>query len=165
MPIQGQGHKNLCLFRTASTLTARCRASKVGVVKLHDTRQQMRCIPLPHGGSDAPEHRPCGLIGRVAQLVEQRTENPRAEGSSPPPTTIEIKGQKPLAQADMAVMQNRPSCDGGLAVAVGTLVQAVGQAATMFVPAFRTDKTVRPALRGQIVPAVLLCSKPVHKLT
>ena len=26
--------------------------------------------------------------GRVAQLVEQRTENPRAEGSSPPPTTM-----------------------------------------------------------------------------
>ena len=25
--------------------------------------------------------------GRVAQLVEQRTENPRVEGSSPPPTT------------------------------------------------------------------------------
>ena len=30
-----------------------------------------------------------GVIrGRVAQLVEQRTENPRAEGSSPPPTTM-----------------------------------------------------------------------------
>ena len=28
--------------------------------------------------------------GRVAQLVEQRTENPRVEGSSPPPTTIYI---------------------------------------------------------------------------
>ena len=26
--------------------------------------------------------------GQVAQLVEQRTENPRAEGSSPPLTTI-----------------------------------------------------------------------------
>ena len=31
------------------------------------------------------------LHGRVAQLVEQRTENPRAEGSSPPPTTIKTK--------------------------------------------------------------------------
>ena len=29
--------------------------------------------------------------GRVAQLVEQRIENPRVEGSSPPPTTIEFK--------------------------------------------------------------------------
>lgn len=27
------------------------------------------------------------MNGRVAQLVEQRIENPRAEGSSPPPTT------------------------------------------------------------------------------
>ena len=26
-------------------------------------------------------------FGQVAQLVEQRTENPRAEGSSPPLTT------------------------------------------------------------------------------
>lgn len=30
--------------------------------------------------------------GRVAQLVEQRTENPCVEGSSPPPTTIIKKG-------------------------------------------------------------------------
>ena len=29
--------------------------------------------------------------GRVAQLVEQRTENPRVEGSSPPPTTIRMQ--------------------------------------------------------------------------
>lgn len=29
-----------------------------------------------------------GAYGQVAQLVEQRTENPRAEGSSPPLTTI-----------------------------------------------------------------------------
>ena len=27
-------------------------------------------------------------FGQVAQLVEQRTENPRAEGSNPPLTTI-----------------------------------------------------------------------------
>ena len=32
------------------------------------------------------------MYGRVAQLVEQRTENPRAEGSSPPPTTTKFKG-------------------------------------------------------------------------
>ena len=31
--------------------------------------------------------------GRVAQLVEQRTENPRAEGSSPPLTTSKTAGQ------------------------------------------------------------------------
>ena len=31
--------------------------------------------------------------GQIAQLVEQRTENPRAEGSSPPLTTIKIAGQ------------------------------------------------------------------------
>ena len=31
-------------------------------------------------------------FGRVAQLVEQRIENPRAEGSSPPPTTRISRG-------------------------------------------------------------------------
>lgn len=31
------------------------------------------------------------MNGRVAQLVEQRIENPRAEGSSPPPTTTNSK--------------------------------------------------------------------------
>lgn len=29
-------------------------------------------------------------FGQVAQLVEQRTENPRAEGSNPPLTTMEF---------------------------------------------------------------------------
>ena len=32
--------------------------------------------------------RKASSYGQVAQLVEQRTENPRAEGSSPPLTTI-----------------------------------------------------------------------------
>ncbi len=32
--------------------------------------------------------------GQVAQLVEQRTENPRAEGSSPPLTTMNFTGQE-----------------------------------------------------------------------
>lgn len=159
MRIQGQGHKNLCLFRTAAPLTARCWASKVGVVKFYHTRQQIRCVPLSHGGSDAPKHRPCGLIGH-ADLVGQLNDGE--------PSFVlgdEIEGQKPLAQADMAMMQNRPSCDGGLTVAVGTLVQTVGQAAAMFVSAFRADKAARPALCGQIVPAALLRSKPVQKLT
>ena len=30
-------------------------------------------------------------FGQVAQLVEQRTENPRAEGSSPPLTTMQTR--------------------------------------------------------------------------
>ena len=29
--------------------------------------------------------------GRIAQLVEQRTENPCVEGSNPPPTTMNLK--------------------------------------------------------------------------
>lgn len=65
----------------------------------------------------------------------------------------------------MAVMQHRPGCDGGLMVAVGTLVQSVGQAVAMFVSAFWADKTVWPALCAQIVPAALLRSEPVQKLT
>ncbi len=68
----------------------------------------------------------------------------------------EIEGQKPLTQTDMAVVQNRPSRDGSLTVAVGTLVQVVGQTAPMFVSAFWADKTVRSALCSLIVPAALL---------
>ena len=37
------------------------------------------------------------VCGRVAQLVEQRTENPRAEGSSPPPTTTMMTVPRILA--------------------------------------------------------------------
>ena len=70
MPIQGQGYENLCLFRTTAPFAARCWASKVGVVKLYDTRQQMLCVPLSNGGSDAPKHRPGSLIGH-ADLVGQ----------------------------------------------------------------------------------------------
>ena len=33
----------------------------------------------------------CVHTGRIAQLVEQRTENPCVEGSNPPPTTMNLK--------------------------------------------------------------------------
>lgn len=116
----------------------------------------MRCVPLSHGGSDATKHRPCGLIGHTDLVGQLNSGQPSFVLGD------EIEGQKPLAQADMAVVQNRPSRDGSLTVAVGTLVQAVGQAATMFVSAFRANKAVWPALCGQIVPAVLLRSKLVQ---
>jgi hypothetical protein len=35
-------------------------------------------------------------VGWVAQLVEQRIENPRVGGSIPPPATNEIKGSTGL---------------------------------------------------------------------
>lgn len=159
MLIQGQGHETLCLFRTLAPLAARCWASKVGVVKLYDTGQQMRCVPLPHGGSDAPKHRPCGLIGHTDLVGQLNSGQPSFVLGD------EIEGQKPLPQTDMAVVQNRPGRDGSLTVAVGTLVQAVGQTAAMFVSAFRADKAAWPALCGQIVPAALLRSKLVQKLT
>ena len=38
-----------------------------------------------------------GLIGLVAQLVEQRIENPRVGGSIPPQATIQINGLHVLA--------------------------------------------------------------------
>ena len=41
---------------------------------------------LAFARTDSP--RKASTYGQVAQLVEQRTENPRAEGSSPPLTTI-----------------------------------------------------------------------------
>lgn len=155
MSVQRQSHENLCLFCAAAPLTARCWASEVGIVKLYDTRQQMRCVSLSHGRSDAPKHRPGGLIGH-ADLVGQLNG-----GEASLVLRDEIESQKPLAQADMAMMQNRPSCDGGLTVAAGALVQAVGQAAAMFVSSFRADKAIRPALCDQIVPAVLLRAEPV----
>ena len=114
MLIQGQGHENLCLFRTATPLIARCWASKVGVVKLYSTRQQMRCVPLSHGESDAPKHRPCGLIGHTDLVGQLNSGQPSFVLGD------EIEGQKPLTQTDMAVVQNRPSRDGSLAVAVGS---------------------------------------------
>ena len=46
-----------------------------------------------------------GVIrGRVAQLVEQRTENPRAEGSSPPPTTMNVEGPPKCSEALFALI-------------------------------------------------------------
>ena len=57
----------------------------------------------------------------------------------------------PYIVEELAMMQNRPGSDGGLMAAVGNWV-AVGQAASMLVPALRADKTVRPALCGQISP-------------
>lgn len=148
-----------CRPQYATSGAYHCWASKAGVVKLYDTRQQIRCVPLYHSGSDAPKHRPCGLIGH-ADLAGQLNgrELSLALGDA-------IEGQKPLAQADIAVMQNRSGRDGGLTAAVDTLIQAVGQAAAMPVSAFRADKAVRLALCGQIVLAALLRSKSVHKLT
>ena len=44
------------------------------------------------------------VCGRVAQLVEQRTENPRAEGSSPPPTTMNVEGPPKCSEALFALI-------------------------------------------------------------
>ena len=157
--VQRQSYENLCLFRTTAPFAARCWASKVGIIKLYNTRQQMRYVPLSHGGSNAPKHRPCGFIG-YADLVGQ------LNGGEPSFVLgDEIESQKPLAQADMTMMQNCPGCDGGLMAAVGTLIQSVGQAAAMLMPAFRAYKAGRPALCGQIVPTAFLRSKPLQKLT
>ena len=116
-------------------------------------------IPLPHGGPDAPEHGPCGLIGDSDLAGQQHGRDPALVPGD------EIEGQKTLAQADMAAVQDRSGCDGGLPVAVGTLIQPVGQAATVFVPAFRANEPIRPSLCGQIVPTAFLSSEPVQKLT
>ena len=157
--IQGQGYENLRLFRAAAPLAACFWAAKVGVVKLHHTRQDMSGIPLPHSGSDAPEHGPCGFIGN---------SNLAGQLDSGDPSLVlgdEIERQEPFAQADVAMVQDRPGCDGSLVAAVGTLVQAVRQAASVSMTTLRTDKPVRPALSGQTVPATFVRSKPAQKLT
>ena len=41
---------------------------------------------------------PASYYARVAQLVEQRTENPRVGGSSPPPGTTSFKESNVLSQ-------------------------------------------------------------------
>lgn len=44
--------------------------------------------------------------GQIAQLVEQWTENPRAEGSSPPLTTTNLEGAErlPFLFANLALL-------------------------------------------------------------
>lgn len=88
-------------------------------------------ILLPHCGANAPEHRPCGLIGN-SKLVGQ------LDGRDPALVLRdEVDGQEPLAQADVAVVRDRPVCNGVCRwVAAATLIQPVGQAAAVFVPSF-----------------------------
>ena len=118
--IQRQGYENLRLFRAAAPLAARFWAAKVGVIKFYHARQHVSGIPLPHGGSNPPKHGPRGFIGNSNLLGQLNC------GNSPLVLRNEIERQKPFAQVDMAMVQDSPSCDGGLTVAVSTLIQAVG---------------------------------------
>lgn len=63
MVIQRQGYKSFCLFRTAAPLTTHFWPYKVSIIKFYDTREKMCCVPLPHGGADAPKHGPCSFVG------------------------------------------------------------------------------------------------------
>ena len=97
-------------------LTAYFWASEIGVIQFYYTRQDVGSIPLPHGGTDAPEHRPCGIIGDSNLAGQQDGRDPALVLKN------EIESQEPLAQADMAVVQDCSGCDGGLPVAVSTLI-------------------------------------------
>ena len=67
-------------------------------------------MPPCHGGGRGFEPRPDRQNGSVAQLVEQRTENPRVAGSIPAGTTILIRcgGVAQLARA----FGSYPECRG-----------------------------------------------------
>ena len=70
--------------------------------------------------------------GQVAQLVEQRTENPRVGGSIPPLATIDlasaceqnrlVKAVPPLATIDF-FQSNRPFRDRGFSVKVSAILR------------------------------------------
>ena len=54
----------------------------------------------------------CTKRGQVAQLVEQRTENPRAEGSSPPLTTMNFQSPSNGALFFVGNLAGREPCEG-----------------------------------------------------
>ena len=60
---------------------------------LLDKKSKSTCNPESYCVKYLPALRR-NVCGQVAQLVEQRTENPRAEGSSPPLTTMNFTGQE-----------------------------------------------------------------------
>lgn len=79
----------------------------------------MSRIPLSHCGTDPTEHGPRSFIGNT-DLAGQLNS-----GDTSLVLGNEIKGQKPLAQTNVAVVQNSSGCNRGLMMAVRTLVQTV----------------------------------------
>ena len=67
-----------------------CRSGFIALVCCNVRQLPIKgCIEPPRGQIPNNLHQP---DGRVAQLVEHRTENPSVGGSSPPPTTFSLPG-------------------------------------------------------------------------
>ena len=98
--IQRQCHKNLCFFCSATTFTACFRSTKVGIIKLYYPGQKVCLVSLSHCRANAPQHGPGGFVGHADLSGQLR------RGNSSFILGDQIKSKKPLAEANMASMQN-----------------------------------------------------------
>lgn len=81
-------HHFYCRKGPPTALCRGCRSRFIALICCNVRQLPIRgCIEPPRGQIPNNLHQP---DGRVAQLVEHRTENPSVGGSSPPPTTFSL---------------------------------------------------------------------------
>ena len=133
--------------------------AKVGIVKLHDSLQNVTLIPHFHGGSDPAKEIPGSLIADLKLTCQGKG------GDTALVTGHQVDRPEPLGQRQVAAVHDGIGGQRGLMTAVGALVAAIAiQSIAMPMATYRAHKTLGPFDCIQVFHASFFIGKPLDKL-
>src|SRR5450830_1228925 len=155
----GHGDQRPAGLAASAALRPRALAADEGLVELDEAAQQELALAARHGMDDLATQKPGGLTGH-AELAGELGCRRRLLGGGQQPD-----GEQPLAQVRTCAGENRAGGQGALEVAAGALVEAATtEIPGMLVAAAATREALRPAVREERLPAVLLGGVHLHEV-
>src|SRR5450759_1532810 len=156
---RGHGDQSPAGLAAAAVLRRRALAADEALVELDEAAQQMLALAARHGMDDLAAQKPGGLAGH-AELPGQLGRRGRLLCGGEQPDR-----QKPLAQVGTCAGEDGARGQGARVVAAGALIEAAAlQIPGLLVPAAATAEALRPAVREERLPTVLLSRVHLHEL-
>src|SRR5450830_582489 len=156
---RGHGDQRLAGLAAAAALRPLVLAADEALVELDESAQQMLALAALHGLDDLATQKPGGLAGH-AELTGQLSRRGRLLGGCQQPDC-----EEPLAQVGARAGEDGAGGQRTLVVAAGALIEAAAtKVPGLLVPAASTGKALRPAMREERLPAVLLAGVHLHEL-
>src|SRR5450756_454315 len=156
---RGHGDQSPAGLAASAALWPRALAADEALVELDEAAQQKLALAARHGMDDLAAQKPGGLAGH-AELTGQLSRRGRLLGGCQQPDC-----EEPLAQVGASAGEDRAGGEGALVVAAGALIEAAAtKVPGLLVPAASTGKALRPAMREERLPAVLLAGVHLHEL-
>ena len=133
--------------------------AKVGIVKLHDSLQNVTLIPHFHGGSDPAKEIPGSLIADLKLTCQGKG------GDTALVTGHQVDRPEPLGQRQVAAVHDGIGGQRSLMTAVSALIAAIAiQSIAMPMATYRAHKTLGPFDCIQVFYASFFIGKPLDKL-